>query len=122
MSQNINLLDLIGIDLPIIQAPMAGSSGVEMAFAVSEAGGLGSLPCALLDAGQLKTELAEVTAKTSKPVNINFSLIRHPMPINLKMIIGSNAYRLTIKNSKLSLQMSFLLMQFTPLMKLFAVF
>ena len=40
------LLDLIGIDLPIIQAPMAGASGSAMAIAVSEAGGLGSLPCA----------------------------------------------------------------------------
>lgn len=40
------LLDLIGIDLPIIQAPMAGASGSAMAIVVSEAGGLGSLPCA----------------------------------------------------------------------------
>ena len=72
MSPNTRLLDLIGIELPIIQAPMAGSSGIEMAVAVSETGGLGSLPCALLDANQLRAALAEVTARTSKPVNINF--------------------------------------------------
>ena len=41
-------LDLFKIDLPIIQAPMAGSSGAELAIAVAEAGGLGSLPCAML--------------------------------------------------------------------------
>lgn len=40
------ILDLLGIELPIIQAPMAGANGSAMAIAVSEAGGLGSLPCA----------------------------------------------------------------------------
>ncbi len=39
------LLDLIGIEIPVIQAPMAGANGSAMAIAVSEAGGLGSLPC-----------------------------------------------------------------------------
>ena len=36
----------VPVDLPIIQAPMAGSSDAALAIAVSEAGGLGSLPCA----------------------------------------------------------------------------
>ena len=44
------LLDLIGIEIPVIQAPMAGANGAEMVIAVSEAGGLGSLPCGMLDA------------------------------------------------------------------------
>ncbi len=39
------LQDLLGIELPIIQAPMAGSQGSALAVAVSNAGGLGSLPC-----------------------------------------------------------------------------
>lgn len=38
--------ELVGIELPIIQAPMAGSSSTPMAVAVIEAGGLGSLACA----------------------------------------------------------------------------
>ena len=38
------LLDLLGIELPIVQAPMAGATDAEMAIAVSESGGLGSLP------------------------------------------------------------------------------
>ena len=42
------LLDLFGIELPIVQAPMANATGVEMAVAVAKAGGLGSLPCAML--------------------------------------------------------------------------
>ena len=48
------ILDLLGIDLPILQAPMAGSSTPEMAIAVSEAGGLGSLPCALSRPAQVR--------------------------------------------------------------------
>ena len=42
------ILDLFGIDLPIVQAPMANSSTPEMALAVRQAGGLGSIPCAAL--------------------------------------------------------------------------
>ena len=46
------LLDLFGIELPIVQAPMANSTGVEMAMEVAKAGGLGSLPCAVAEARQ----------------------------------------------------------------------
>jgi nitronate monooxygenase len=46
--------DLFGIELPILQAPMAGSVGSEMAIAVSEAGGLGALPCAMLSPEQMR--------------------------------------------------------------------
>ena len=42
------LEQLLGIELPIIQAPMAGAQGSTLAAAVSNAGGLGSLPCAML--------------------------------------------------------------------------
>ena len=37
------ILDLFGIEVPIIQSPMAGSAFSDMVVAVSEAGGLGSL-------------------------------------------------------------------------------
>ena len=42
------LLDLFGIELPIVQAPMANATAVDMAVAVANAGGLGSFPCAAL--------------------------------------------------------------------------
>ena len=42
------LLDLFGIELPIVQAPMANATAVDMAVAVANAGGLGSYPCAAL--------------------------------------------------------------------------
>ncbi len=71
---------LLGIDLPIIQAPMAGVQGSELAVAVSNAGGLGSLPCAMLGADALRTELAAIRAQTDKPFNVNFFCHAQPTP------------------------------------------
>src|SRR3954469_13889068 len=61
-----------GIELPIIQAPMAGSSDAELAIAVSEAGGLGSLPCAMLTPDQVVSAVNEIRLRTSRPINLNF--------------------------------------------------
>ncbi|SHK37376.1 nitronate monooxygenase [Roseomonas rosea] len=66
------ILDLFGITLPIIQAPMAGSTSPEMVIAVSEAGGLGSLPAAQYTPDGLREALAAVRAGTARPVNLNF--------------------------------------------------
>lgn len=66
------LLDLFGIDVPIVQAPMAGACGAAMAIAVCEAGGLGSLPCAMLDAAKARSEIAVIRQRTAKPINVNF--------------------------------------------------
>ncbi|WP_460635282.1 NAD(P)H-dependent flavin oxidoreductase [Larkinella harenae] len=63
---------LFGIELPLIQAPMAGSVLSTMAVAVSEAGGLGSLPCALLSPEQIRNEYERIRQQTTKPVNLNF--------------------------------------------------
>ena len=67
-----NLTDFLGIELPIIQAPMAGAQGSAMAIAVSNAGALGSLPCAMLTADGLRRELESIKAQTNKPFNVNF--------------------------------------------------
>lgn len=66
------LNELVGIDVPIVQAPMAGAGGADLAVAVSEAGGLGSLPCALLDADSAHAEIASIRARTANPFNLNF--------------------------------------------------
>ena len=66
------LQELLGIELPIVQAPMAGVQDSALAIAVSEAGGLGSLPCALLDPDGIRRELAAIRARTAKPFNVNF--------------------------------------------------
>ena len=72
MWPNNRILELFGIQLPIIQAPMAGSVLSEMVVAVSEAGGLGSLPCALLSLEQLRNELEAIRRQTRRPINLNF--------------------------------------------------
>ncbi|QCK85780.1 nitronate monooxygenase [Phreatobacter aquaticus] len=72
--------DLLGIDLPILQAPMAGAQGAGMAIAVSEAGGLGALPCALLSVAQARTELGIIRQRTSRPINLNFFCHKPPVP------------------------------------------
>ena len=66
------LTELIGTDLPIIQAPMAGVQGSAMTLAVSNAGGLGSVPCAMIDLDGIRRELAAIRAGTTKPFNVNF--------------------------------------------------
>jgi nitronate monooxygenase len=72
------VLDLFNIELPIIQAPMAGSAFSDMVVAVSEAGGLGSLACALLSVEQARTELETIRRKTSRPINVNFFCHQQP--------------------------------------------
>jgi nitronate monooxygenase len=67
-----SLRELFGVELPVVQAPMAGSQGSELAIAVSNAGGLGSLPCALLSVEAMNGELATIRAATRKPYNVNF--------------------------------------------------
>jgi nitronate monooxygenase len=64
--------NLLRIELPIIQAPMAGAAFSEMVIGVSEAGGLGSLACALLTADQIIEEVKIIRQKTSRSINLNF--------------------------------------------------
>lgn len=74
------LQHLLGIELPIIQAPMAGVQGSALAIAVSNAGGLGSLPCAMLSVEAMRSELAAIRAATAKPFNVNFFCHAPPVP------------------------------------------
>lgn len=74
------VLDLMGIELPILQAPMAGANGSAMAIAVCEAGGLGSLPCAMLDAAKIRAEIGVIRQRTSRPINVNFFCHTPPEP------------------------------------------
>jgi nitronate monooxygenase len=74
------LQSLGGIELPIIQAPMAGVQGSALAIAVSNAGVLGSLPCAMLGLDAIRGELAAIKAQTSRPFSVNFFCHRAPVP------------------------------------------
>jgi nitronate monooxygenase len=66
------LTELLGIELPIVQAPMAGASGSELAIAVARGGGLGSLPCATLDGDQIRSEVGRIRSAGPAPFNLNF--------------------------------------------------
>jgi len=74
------LQELLGVEVPLIQAPMAGVQGSALAVAVSNAGGLGSLPCALLTLDAIRSELGAIRAQTDKPFNVNFFCHAQPAP------------------------------------------
>lgn len=67
-------------ELPIVQAPMAGSQGPKLCIAVCEAGGLGSIPCAMLTPDVLRAQISEIRAATKAPFNVNFFAHTPPTP------------------------------------------
>ncbi|MET0541921.1 MAG: nitronate monooxygenase [Variovorax sp.] len=75
-----DIRELFGIALPIVQAPMAGVQGSAMTIAVSNAGGLGSLPCAMLTPDTLRNELQAIASGTDRPWNVNFFCHAPPAP------------------------------------------
>lgn len=66
------LTELLGIEFPIIQAPMAGVSTPALAAAVSNAGGLGSIAAGAVDAAGTSQMMQDVKALTDKPWHVNF--------------------------------------------------
>ncbi|MES2246337.1 MAG: nitronate monooxygenase [Pseudomonadota bacterium] len=71
---------ILGTELPLIQAPMAGAQGSAMAIAVCNEGGLGSLPGAMLSPDAMRSELAAIRAGTDKAYNVNFFCHTPPVP------------------------------------------
>jgi nitronate monooxygenase len=72
MRQTQKLLDMLDIELPIILAPMAGNGTVELTAAASNAGGLGSHPCAMLSVDQTIEDSARIRSLTNRSFNLNF--------------------------------------------------
>ena len=70
--------NLLGSRFPIIQAPMAGAGGVELAIGAMEGGAVGSLPCALLTPAELCAQTAAVRNRCTGALNLNFFC--HVMP------------------------------------------
>ena len=68
------LCRMLGIELPIILAPMGGAVGTELAAAVSTAGGLGILPLWRVDAATVRREIREIQTLTSRPFGVNLNL------------------------------------------------
>jgi nitronate monooxygenase len=78
------LIDLFKIEIPIVLAPMAGSMDWELVAAVSQAGGLGSLPCAMLGPAQMREQVEKIRGRTAKPINVNFFCHTPPVPNNAR--------------------------------------
>ena len=102
---------LFGIELPIIQAPMAGVQGSALAIAVSNAGGLGSLPCALLSVDAMRAELAAIRGGTVKPFNVNFFCHIPPVPNFARETAWRERLRRTTTTSSASISVACLQVQ-----------
>jgi nitronate monooxygenase len=72
--------DLVGIEHPILLAPMAGFGTPDLGAAVCEAGGLGSLACAVLSVEQIRAGVGVMRQRTDKPINVNFFVHQEPTP------------------------------------------
>lgn len=70
----------LGLEFPIVQAPMAGVQDHALAAAVTEAGGLGSLPCAMLDSVALRRALTTLGSGPDRPFNLNYFCHEPPVP------------------------------------------
>ena len=66
------LLELLKIEIPIVQAPMAGSDSVALARSVSSTGALGSLACALLSPNAVRETMRALSHEMARPFNLNF--------------------------------------------------
>lgn len=77
-------LSFLGTRYPLLQAPMAGVQGSNLAIAVARAGGLGALPCAMLGPELLQQELQALTSSLPEgvPYNLNF-FCHHPASATL---------------------------------------
>ncbi len=70
--QTKKLRDMLGIEHPIIQAPMAGGPTTpELVAAVSNAGGLGSFPGGYLSPGEIDSAIRKIRTLTNKPFAVN---------------------------------------------------
>jgi nitronate monooxygenase len=79
-SASTSLAQFFGVEHPVVQAPMAGSQDSALAIAVSNAGGLGSFPCAMLTTDEIRSELQTIRSSTTQPYNVNFFVHHQPEP------------------------------------------
>ncbi len=75
-------LDLVKVEHPIIQAPMAGAGGVDLRLAAMKGGALGSLPCGMLSPEQVRQQVAAIRAMSDRPFNLNFFCHRMPEQVD----------------------------------------
>jgi nitronate monooxygenase len=75
-----SFLDLVGVEQPIVQAPMANVGGVDLCVAAARAGALGSLPCGMITPDRVREQVADVRQQVDAPINLNFFSFAMPEP------------------------------------------
>jgi nitronate monooxygenase len=78
------LIELFKIELPIVQAPVAGAMDWELAAEAAAAGALGSLPCAMLNADGVREQMGKIRGRTRNPINLNFFCHSQPVLNNAR--------------------------------------
>ena len=86
------VIDLFGIEHPLILAPMTGVGTVNLAASVCAAGGLGSVSCATLPPERAAQTIKQLREMTDRPINVNFFCLSEPKAILNANRHGANAY------------------------------
>jgi nitronate monooxygenase len=81
------LCELLGVQFPIVQAPMANNATPALASAVSGAGGLGSIAGATISADELCAEIREVRGTTDRPFAVNLFAPPYLSEANLEVVL-----------------------------------
>ncbi|HEY8335456.1 MAG TPA: nitronate monooxygenase family protein [Tardiphaga sp.] len=66
------LIDLFGIEFPIVQAPMAGVQDADIMIGAAQGGALASLPCAMISPDKAREQVNIVRQRVSTPLNMNY--------------------------------------------------
>lgn len=88
MSTTEKLKELLGIAIPIIQAPVGSTVTPSLVAAVSKAGGLGGIPLTWSTIEETQSFINEVRNKTSKPFYANFVLNFEPKTLQTALDLG----------------------------------
>jgi nitronate monooxygenase len=83
-------LHSLGVELPVIQAPLAGSQDEVLASAVAAAGGLGSIPCSMLTPAGVVEQVTRYRQLSQAPLNLNFVCHQRP-PASTEALAGWRA-------------------------------
>ncbi len=70
-----DVLAALGMEIPIVLAPMGLAAGPELVAAVSNSGGLGMIPLWRIDPSMLAEQIRAVRSMTSRPFGVNLNLI-----------------------------------------------
>jgi nitronate monooxygenase len=106
------LTGLLGIEQPIVGGPMAGVNTPELAAAVSNAGGLGSIGCGMMEPEAIEAAIAGIRALTDRPFAVNLFITPQPA-VDEAQILRMQA-RLAPYRSELGLPRGKLPSRFAP--------